>query len=108
MGYEIIEEIPYDEVIMPTCPSCRMTVPFEARTCPHCGYPIVEGEKKKEVEVKEAAPAPKKRKDLGKKGIAAGSIIVLALLGLLSAVYFPPAIMLVILVMVILISLSCG
>jgi len=110
MGYEVIEEKEYGDIIKPTCPSCRREVPFGAEICPYCGYPLKEGVVTKKVEVKEAAPAKriKKKKSRGKALMAAGSIIILAVLGFLSALYFLPAILLVILTIVILISLSSG
>jgi len=111
MGYEVIEEKEYGDIIKPTCPSCRREVPFGAEICPYCGYQLKEGVVTKKVEVKEAAPAKrvkKKKKSRGKALMAAGSIIILAVLGFLSALYFLPAILLVILAIVILISLSSG
>jgi len=38
----MVEEIPYDELIDETCPSCRHTVPPGTTKCPNCGYQIRE------------------------------------------------------------------
>lgn len=42
----MVEEIPYDELIDETCPSCRHTVPSGTTKCPNCGYQIREEPKK--------------------------------------------------------------
>lgn len=36
----MVEEIPYDEIIEETCPSCRHTVARGTEVCPNCGYRI--------------------------------------------------------------------
>jgi hypothetical protein len=84
-----IEEKSYEELIDPTCPNCRMTIPWDVDVCPHCGWQIREGEAPKEAP-KPAAPVSKSKIKKGNV-IAAGSVIALAALALGSWKYFPPA-----------------
>lgn len=102
---DVIEEKPYEELISPTCPNCRLEIPWDADVCPHCGWQIREGAA--------AAAAPKPaavRAKKGKKGtaVAAGSVIALALLTLGSAYYWPPAAILTILAIVGVIAIAAA
>lgn len=104
---EVIEETPYDEIIEPTCPSCRQRIPWDVDVCPHCGYQITGKVKPKEAP-KVVAPARRRRK--GKRGniVAAGSIVVLGLTTILTWEYIPGAMLIPILMIVALIVLSAA
>ena len=97
---DVIEERPYEELMSPTCPNCRMEIPWDVDVCPYCGWQIKKGV---------PAEAPKLAVPTVKKGIkkgnvlAAASVIILGLLGLGSVEYFPPATLICLLMIVIVI-----
>ena len=102
---EVIEETPYDELIEPTCPSCRQRIPWDVDVCPHCGYQM-----KGEAKPKEAPKAVARARRKGKRGniVAAGSIVVLGLTAILTLEYIPGAMLIPIVMIIILIALSAA
>lgn len=102
---EVVEETPYDELIEPTCPSCRQTIPWDVDVCPHCGHQL-----KGEAKPKEAprAVAPARRR--GKRGniVAAVSIVVLGLATILTWEYIPGAMLIPLIMIVAMIVLSAA
>ncbi len=98
---DTIKERSYEELIDPTCPNCRQTIPWDTDVCPHCGWQIKKGV---------PAEAPKLAVPTVKKGIkkgnvlAAASVIILGLLGLGSVEYFPPATLICLLMIVVIIT----
>jgi len=83
----MVEEIPYDEIIDETCPSCRMTIPLGTSKCPHCGYQIRE-----EAEVEKAAESKKVKVEqlMGSSNptwFGGTLILVSGILGVLTGLY---------------------
>jgi len=82
----MVEEIPYEEIIDETCPSCRQTVPRGSVVCPHCGYRIREEVAPPAAKVRAPAPTPV-RTATNKAGIAGVLIIVSGILALVMGAY---------------------
>jgi len=82
----MVEEIPYDEIIDETCPSCRHTVPRGSGVCPYCGYRIREEEKPESREVGEP-PKVSVRTSGGRAGLAGALILVSGILALITGIY---------------------
>lgn len=72
-----MEERSYDEVIAPTCPSCRSEVPPDANVCPNCGYRLRAEEKKAGAPPVAPAAAPQPRRGRG-KSIAGGVLVMIS------------------------------
>jgi hypothetical protein len=102
---DVVEETPYEEIIEPTCPSCRQSVPWEIDVCPHCGYQF-----KGKVKPKEAPKAVAKRRKRGKKGtvVAAASVIAMGILAFLSVEYWPPAALILLLAIVVMVVMAAA
>jgi len=98
---DTIKEKSYEEIITPTCPYCRHTIPWDTDVCPYCGWQIKKGVP---AETPKLA-VPKVKKGI-KKGnvLAAASVIILGLLGLGSVEYFPPATLICLLMIVVIIT----
>jgi len=83
----MVEEIPYDELIDETCPSCRQTVPLGTTKCPHCGYQIRE-EKKAAVRVSREPSKMKEFRQPSNLIWFGGTLILMSgLLGVISGLY---------------------
>ena len=102
---DVIEETPYEDIIEPTCPSCRQEVPWGTEVCPHCGYHF-----KGMTVVEEAPKAVKTKRRKGKTGtvIAASSIVIMGILTLLSLEYFPILALGTILVIILLVVMAAA
>lgn len=100
---DVVEETPYEELIEPTCPSCRQLVTWEEKVCPHCGYQL-----KVEAEPKVAPKAVVKRRKKGKKGtvVAAASVAAMGILTFLSIEYWPPAALILLLAIVVIVVMA--
>lgn len=82
-----MEERSFDELIDPTCPSCRHAVPMNASTCPKCGYKLkVEGKKTPAAEAK--APSVTKAAKSGRSNRVYiwGAIIIIVVIIIVIAV----------------------
>lgn len=82
----MVEEIPYDEIIDETCPSCRYTVPRGSSVCPYCGYRIREEKKPESLKPGKIPTAPA-RTSGGRAGLAGILILISGILALITGVY---------------------
>ena len=84
----MVDEIPYDEVIDETCPSCRRSVPQGTIVCPNCGFQIRE-EVPGPAPVSEPAPraSPRSRGGMNKAGFGGTLILVSGILAILTGLY---------------------
>ncbi len=76
-----MEERSFDELIDPTCPSCRHAVPMDASTCPNCGYKLkVEAKKTAAAEAKVSSAAKDAKPGWSNRTYILGAIIIIVII----------------------------